>query len=88
MTHAFLSHITDTLAQIEADGMLKREPSKLDGQTRLLSLTPKGQCVVRDLQDIVGEVLENLLSPLVPDERQALLRFMETVQAHADEERV
>ncbi|WP_415405068.1 glycine C-acetyltransferase [Tateyamaria sp. SN3-11] len=25
MTHAFLSHITDTLAQIEADGMMKRE---------------------------------------------------------------
>lgn len=25
MTHAFLSHVTDTLAQIEADGMLKRE---------------------------------------------------------------
>ena len=25
MTHAFLSHVTDTLSQIEADGMLKRE---------------------------------------------------------------
>ncbi|MEO0667807.1 MAG: glycine C-acetyltransferase [Pseudomonadota bacterium] len=25
MTHAFLAHVTDTLAQIEADGMLKRE---------------------------------------------------------------
>ncbi|WP_299047898.1 glycine C-acetyltransferase [uncultured Tateyamaria sp.] len=25
MTHAFLTHVTDTLAQIEADGMLKRE---------------------------------------------------------------
>ena len=25
MTHAFLAHVTDTLARIEADGMTKRE---------------------------------------------------------------
>ncbi|MEM9999286.1 MAG: MarR family transcriptional regulator [Pseudomonadota bacterium] len=82
------AQISRVLQQLGGKGLLTRAPSKLDGRSSLISLTPKGQCVVRDLQDIVGEVLENLLSPLAPDERQALLRLMETVQAHADEERV
>ena len=52
MTHTFLSHISDTLDQIEAEGMLKRE--------RLITSPQRGRISVGD-REVINLCANNYL---------------------------
>jgi len=70
------SQMTRAVQQLENKGLIARAQSKEDGRAVLLSLTEKGIAVVHQLQGIVGEVVEEQLSPLDANERRQLLALM------------
>ncbi|MEL6436083.1 MAG: MarR family transcriptional regulator [Pseudomonadota bacterium] len=75
------SQMTRIIQQLEGKALIRRAPSEQDGRSSVVALTPKGACVVRDLQSIVGEVLNDLLEPLQANERAELLRLLKKTRS-------
>ncbi|MEL6919691.1 MAG: MarR family transcriptional regulator [Pseudomonadota bacterium] len=70
------AQMTRIIHQLETKGLILRTQSKADARSTLVNLTGKGKCVVGDLQNIVGEVVEAQLAGLDEEERVQLLRLM------------
>jgi DNA-binding MarR family transcriptional regulator len=68
------TRIIATLDDLQAAGLISREPDPADRRARLLSITPAGRRVRRRAQDEIQRNEERVLAELPPAERTALLR--------------
>jgi DNA-binding MarR family transcriptional regulator len=70
-------------AALEARGLLRRALDPNDRRARRLSLTARGQALLRRAAAAVERVQEDLLAPLTPAERQAFVAALGKVaEAH------
>lgn len=70
------SQMTRIIQILEAKGHVERRQSAEDGRVSLLSLTQKGVHFVAEIRDILAEVVDDILMPLEPSERQSLARIL------------
>jgi DNA-binding MarR family transcriptional regulator len=68
------TRIIATLDDLQAAGLISREPDPADRRARLLSITPAGARVRRQVQDEIQRNEERVLAELPPAERTAFLR--------------
>ena len=62
---------------LEARGWLTRHPSATDRRKWTLMLSPAGQAVFLQAQDLTRQASEHLLSPLDPKEQEQLTQLLE-----------
>ncbi len=74
MIGADKTRIIATLDDLQAAGLISREPDPADRRARLLSITPAGRRVQRRAQDEIQRNEERVLAELPPAERTAFLR--------------
>ncbi|MEM9855045.1 MAG: MarR family transcriptional regulator [Pseudomonadota bacterium] len=67
------SQMTRLVQMLEGKGHVARSADAKDRRVSLIALTPRGEAFVRDVEMILGEVLEEILSPLGEAERRAFL---------------
>lgn len=68
------TRIIATLDDLQAAGLISREPDPADRRARLLSITPAGDRVRGQVQDEIQRNEERVLAELPPAERTAFLR--------------
>jgi DNA-binding MarR family transcriptional regulator len=68
------TRIIATLDDLQAAGLIAREPDPADRRARLLSITPAGRHVRRQVQEEIQRNEERVLAELPPAERAAFLR--------------
>ena len=68
------TRIIATLDELQAAGLISREPDPEDRRARLLSITPAGRRVQQQAQDEIQRNEERVLAELPPAERAAFLR--------------
>jgi DNA-binding MarR family transcriptional regulator len=61
------------LDQLEQEGLVRREPDPSDRRARIVRITPKGRRRHQAAAADIRTMEEELLRPLTPPERQALL---------------
>jgi DNA-binding MarR family transcriptional regulator len=64
----------DVLRRLEQRGLVKREPSPLDGRQKLARVTAKGTRLMHQMYDKMREAQVRFLEPLSPEDR---IRFVE-----------
>jgi DNA-binding MarR family transcriptional regulator len=67
------TRIITTLDDLQAAGLIAREPDPADRRARLLSITPAGRRARRQVQDEIQRNEERVLAELPPAERRAFL---------------
>jgi DNA-binding MarR family transcriptional regulator len=68
------TRIITTLDDLQAAGLITREPDPADRRARLLSITPAGRRARREAQDEIQRNEDRLLAELPSAERKAFLR--------------
>ena len=69
--------MTQLIDRMEADGLVRREPSPSDGRIRLVWLTDAGRDGLAEHRRLRAESLEPLIAELNPAERQALMSALD-----------
>lgn len=75
------TRIIATLDDLQAAGLISRDPDPADRRARLLSITADGSRVRRGVQRDIQRNEERLLGELPPAERNAFLRAAERLSA-------
>jgi DNA-binding MarR family transcriptional regulator len=75
------TRIIATLNDLQAAGLIKREPDPGDRRARLLSITPAGNRVRRRVQGDIQRNEERVLAELPPGDRRAFLRAARLLSA-------
>ena len=75
------TRIIATLNDLQAAGLIKREPDPADRRARLLSITPAGNRVRRRVQGDIQRNEERVLAELPPADRRAFLRAAHQLSA-------
>ncbi len=76
------SVVSDIVTQLEAKGLLERQADPADRRRTLVWLTPAGfDRLERDREVLGRELLEQAMSAMDPDERQALLHGLRALLA-------
>jgi DNA-binding MarR family transcriptional regulator len=75
------TRIIATLDDLQAAGLIKREPDPADRRARLLSITPAGNGVRREVQGEIQRNEDRLLAELPPAECRAFLRAADLLSA-------
>ncbi|WP_050529907.1 MarR family winged helix-turn-helix transcriptional regulator [Pseudaestuariivita atlantica] len=70
------SQLTRAVKSLEGKGLVVRERCVDDARAWRLSLTGEGAAVVRDISGVLSEVVGEVLSPLDPEDRDALARIL------------
>ena len=65
-----------TVDELEAAGLAERRPSKRDRRARVIAVTEAGEGVVREADEVLAQVRENVLAELPPAERQVFLNAL------------
>ncbi|HEX4463516.1 MAG TPA: MarR family transcriptional regulator [Solirubrobacterales bacterium] len=73
------SDVVATLAELEVDALVERTLDPDDGRRKIVSITSAGRRRLRQLDDRVASVQEELLAPLSTDERAELIRLLGAV---------
>ncbi len=75
-------NVTRLTAQLEREGLLRREGHPKDRRSVLLRLTPEGKSRFADMARAHRAWLEELFSGLTESEREVLYRLMGKLRAH------
>jgi len=71
----------DMVAALEGRGLVARAPDPVDRRRRVLRLTGAGRDLLDQVRGDVDEVEALMLSPLDPDEAEALQRYLAACRA-------
>lgn len=71
------SAMVRVLDELEARGLCERRPDPADRRAHSVALTPAGERLFAEAQDLACEVAEQLLGPFERAERDALLGLLE-----------
>jgi DNA-binding MarR family transcriptional regulator len=70
------STIGDVLDRMDAKGWIVRSPSPQDRRIKLLSLSPAGRKVLRQVEPAIRRVQDRLVAPLTPREAKTIVRLL------------
>jgi DNA-binding MarR family transcriptional regulator len=73
------SRIIGVLDELQARGLIKRQPDETDRRVHLLSLTPAGDRLRRSVQAAIRRREEQVLEVLPPADREAFLRSLKAL---------
>ena len=79
------STIGDVLDRIESKGWIVRESTADDRRIKLLTMSPAGQDVLRQVAPAIRRVQERLLAPLTSSEAKTMIRLL-VKMADADDD--
>ncbi|WP_112238170.1 MarR family winged helix-turn-helix transcriptional regulator [Kribbella monticola] len=79
------SRLIALLDDLEADGLLTRQPDPSDRRARTVTLTPTGKSRLRAAKADIRAMEEDLLAPLTPTERRHLLTALPRLAQTPDE---
>jgi MarR family transcriptional regulator, transcriptional regulator for hemolysin len=65
-----------TMDELEAAGLAERRPSATDRRARVIAVTESGEQKVREAEDVLDRVRNDVLNALPADERQVFLRAL------------
>jgi MarR family transcriptional regulator, transcriptional regulator for hemolysin len=65
-----------TVDELEAAGLAERRPSTTDRRARVIVVTDAGERLVREADEVLDLVRNDVLSVLEPDERQVFLKAL------------
>jgi DNA-binding MarR family transcriptional regulator/GNAT superfamily N-acetyltransferase len=78
-------YLSRILATFEADGIIRRKPSRTDGRRSTLELTPAGRKTFTPLRRAARDHVKQLITPLDRVQRDELLRSLTTVRTLLDD---
>lgn len=76
------SDVTAAVTDLEAKGCLERTPDPADRRRNLVRITADGKAFLAGLDAEVAAAQEELLAPLAPEEREALVGMLVRVVEH------
>jgi MarR family transcriptional regulator, transcriptional regulator for hemolysin len=68
-----------TVDELEAAGLAERRPSSTDRRARVIVVTDEGERMVREADNVLDRVRDDVLSVLEPEERQVFLKALGTL---------
>jgi len=83
--HADKSRIISVLDELQARGLIQRQPDEVDRRVHLLSLTPAGDRLRRSVEAGIRRQEEQVLAVLPPADREAFLRSLKFLYNGRDE---
>jgi DNA-binding MarR family transcriptional regulator len=81
-SHTWTSSSTGVIDSLERHGMVRRQPGRHDGRTKLVAGTAKGRPIARRLVPEVHRFEHEVMSGLTEDEQRRLLHLLAKLQAH------
>jgi DNA-binding MarR family transcriptional regulator/GNAT superfamily N-acetyltransferase len=73
-------YLSRMLARFEADKLLTRERSEIDGRRQVIRLTVQGRAAYTELDDASASEIAQLLDPLTAEDRRQLVQAMDTIE--------
>ncbi len=71
------SDVVTTLDELVGDDYARRDPDPRDRRRNVVSITPAGKTRLERLDDVLGQVQQEVLAPLTPSERARFLLLVE-----------
>lgn len=68
-----------TVDELEAAGLAERRPSSTDRRARVIVVTDAGVRLVREAEDVLDRVREDVLGAVAPEDRAPFLRALGTL---------
>jgi DNA-binding MarR family transcriptional regulator len=68
--------VTPALDRLERSGFVVRNPNPADRRSSVISMTPKGEEIMRTAADVLAEELDAFMDSLAERERETILRFL------------
>ncbi|MGW0658251.1 MarR family winged helix-turn-helix transcriptional regulator [Streptodolium elevatio] len=79
------SDVVAAINELAAQGYVERTPDPDHGRRNRITLTPEGARRLRDMDDVLDQVQDDLLGPLSAGDREALTRLLGRVLAHHEQ---
>jgi DNA-binding MarR family transcriptional regulator len=68
--------VTPALDRLVRSGFVVRNPNPADRRSSVISMTPKGEEIMRTAADVLAEELDAFMDSLAERERETILRFL------------
>ena len=75
------SRATVIIENLEKKGLVQRSPDPNDARVKLINLTPKGQKKVREIEEFMFTLHQQLLDQIAPGQRAAVINALETLRS-------
>lgn len=75
------SRATVIIENLEHKGLVQRSPDPNDARVKLISLTPKGQRKVREIEEFMFDLHQQLLEQIEPTQRPNVITALETLRS-------
>ena len=75
------SRATVIIENLERKGLVQRSPDPNDARVKLISLTPAGQRKVREIEEFMFELHQQLLGQIDPAQRAGVINALETLRS-------
>jgi len=76
------SDVVAAVNELVGRSLADRSPDPADGRRNIITITPAGTAHLRRLEELLGDVQNELLAPLSPAERQQLICLLTRVLEH------
>ena len=75
------SRATVIIENLEKKGLVQRSPDPNDARVKLISLTPAGQRKVREIEEFMFALHQQLLGQIDPAQRNGVINALETLRS-------
>ena len=75
------SRATVIIENLEKKGLVQRSPDPNDARVKLINLTPAGQRKVREIEEFMFELHQQLLGQIDPAQRNGVINALETLRS-------
>jgi DNA-binding MarR family transcriptional regulator len=75
------SRATVIIESLEKKGLIQRAPDPNDARVKLINLTPSGQRKVREIEEFVFSLHQQLLGQIDPSQRTSVINALETLRS-------
>ena len=69
------------IESLEKKGLVQRSPDPNDARVKLINLTPKGQRKVREIEEFMFDLHQQLLRQIAPTQRANVITALETLRS-------
>jgi len=74
------SRATVIIENLDKKGLVQRSPDPNDARVKLISLTPAGQRKVREIEEFMFDLHQQLLGKIAPSQRANVITALETLR--------
>jgi DNA-binding MarR family transcriptional regulator len=75
------SRATVIIENLDKKGMVQRSPDPNDARVKLINLTPAGQRKVREIEEFMFSLHQQLLGQIDPGQRSSVINALETLRS-------